>query len=69
MRVDLYDADTDDLIGSQLTDGTGWFGFVDLAPGRYKAIVDGEEVYGRRVITFSVAAGDVAEVQITPKRR
>ena len=69
VRVDLYDADTDDLIGSQLTDGTGWFGFVDLAPGRYKAIVDGEEVYGRRVITFSVAAGDVAEVQITPKRR
>jgi len=29
------------------TDDTGWFGFVDLAPGRYKAIVDGDAAFGR----------------------
>ena len=69
VQVDLLDAETDEFIGSMLTDGTGWFGFVDLAPGRYKAVVDGEEVYGRRVVTFSVVAGDVTEIQVTPKRR
>jgi uncharacterized lipoprotein YddW (UPF0748 family) len=69
VRVDLYDAETDALIGSKLTDGSGWFGFVDLAPGRYKAIVDGERVYGRRVAVFSVEAGQVATVELTPTER
>ena len=67
IRVDLYDADTDALIATHLTDGTGWFGFVDLVPGRYKAFVPDEaRVTGKRVAVASVAAGAVTEVVITP---
>ena len=69
VRVDLLDAETDALVGTILTDGSGWFGFVDLAPGRYKAMVDGAVAHGQRVIVFGVAAGEVTDVVITPKRR
>jgi len=41
VMVELYDAETDAFIGERLTDGFGFVGFVDLGPGRYKAIVDG----------------------------
>ena len=40
VRVDLYDAETDILLRSRLTDGKGWFGFVDLAPGQYQVKLD-----------------------------
>jgi uncharacterized lipoprotein YddW (UPF0748 family) len=69
VRVDLHDAETDAFVGSLLTDGSGHFGFVDLAPGRYKASVDGERVHGRRVATVVVSAGDVAQLQLTVKPR
>jgi uncharacterized lipoprotein YddW (UPF0748 family) len=69
VQVELYEAETDALVGTRLTDGSGWFGFVDLAPGRYKAMVDGDVVHGQRVVTFSVVAGQVTEVAITPMRR
>lgn len=59
----------DTLIASQLTDGTGWFGFVDLAPGRYKIKLDGSEVHGHRVIVFTVAAGGLTTLQIRPNDR
>jgi uncharacterized lipoprotein YddW (UPF0748 family) len=67
--VELYDAETDAFIGERLTDGFGFVGFVDLAPGRYKAIVDDAVVHGQRVAVFSIAAGAVTEVAIVPKRR
>ena len=67
IRVDLYDADTDALIATRLTDGRGWFGFVDLLPGRYKAFVpDDARVTGKRVAVATVAAGAVSEIAITP---
>lgn len=67
IRVDLYDADTDALIATRLTDGQGWFGFVDLVPGRYKAFVpDDARVTGKRVAVATVAAGAVSNVAIRP---
>lgn len=69
VRVDLFDAETDAPAGTMLTDGSGWFGFVDLAPARYKAVIDGAAVHGRRVVTFVVAAGQVSEVSVTVKSR
>lgn len=68
VQVDLYDAETDAFVGTMFTDGSGWFGFVDLAPGRYKAMVDGDVVHGQRVVTFSISAGEVTNLPITPKR-
>jgi uncharacterized lipoprotein YddW (UPF0748 family) len=68
VRVELYDAETDAFVGSMLTDGSGWFGFVDLSPARYKAIVAGDASHGRRVVTFTVAPGEVTELTISPKR-
>ena len=69
VQVDLHDAETDEYLGTARTDGSGWFGFVDLAPGRYRASVDGEAVYGQRVVAFSVVKGEVTELQVRPKRR
>ena len=67
IRVDLLDADTDALVASQLTDGKGWFGFVDVAPGRYKAFVaDETRATGKRVAPVTVRAGQVATVAIAP---
>ena len=37
-RVDLHDAGGQ-LVRSQRTDGLGWFGFVDLVPGVYSAVL------------------------------
>lgn len=42
------------VIRTQTTDGTGWFGFVDLAPGRYRVSS------GARSATVDVTAGAVA---------
>src|SRR6266511_905989 len=62
VRVDLFDAETDAFIASRLTDGSGWFGFVNLAPGRYKAIVDNARVTGRHVAVTSLVAGQLSTV-------
>jgi uncharacterized lipoprotein YddW (UPF0748 family) len=69
VEVTLYDAETDAHLATMLTDGTGWFGFADLAPGRYKTIVDGDVASGRRVVTFGVSAGGVTEVSVMADRR
>ncbi|HEX6290722.1 MAG TPA: family 10 glycosylhydrolase [Herpetosiphonaceae bacterium] len=66
IRVELYDAETDAFVAAKVTNGSGWFGFVDLAPGRYKVIVDGERVTGRRVAVVTVEAGQVASAELTP---
>jgi uncharacterized lipoprotein YddW (UPF0748 family) len=66
IRVDLYDAETDAYIGTKTANGSGWFGFVDLTPGRYKAIVDGERTTGQRVAVVTVEAGQVATADLTP---
>lgn len=67
IRVDLYDAETDVLIASHVTDGTGWFGFVDLIPGRYKVQLDASRAHGyNQTVTVAVSAGQVAAVEMTP---
>ncbi len=69
VRVDLYDAETEAYLGSKVTDGSGWFGFVDLQPGRYKAIVDTARVSGRHVSVVKVSAGQLATVALKPFAR
>lgn len=68
-RVDLYDAETEALLASRPTDGSGWFGFVDLAPGRYTVAVDNTRASGRRVVAFTVEAGKVTPVALTPFKK
>ena len=67
VRIDIFDAETDAYVTSKLTDGSGWFGVVDLAPARYKAFVDHAVAYGRHVVTFRVTAGQVSTVRLEVK--
>lgn len=53
-QVDLYDDTTGAFVTSRRTDGRGWFGFVDLAPGRYRVQA------GSGSATAAVLAGAVA---------
>lgn len=67
LLVSVYDAETDALITERLTDGNGWFGFVDLAPGMYKVMVDPARAHGRhQVAVVRVDAGIVATAELTP---
>lgn len=67
VTVELRNAETDALVATRLTDGSGVFGFVDLQPGRYKALVDNARAKGQRVIVFTVRAGEVTTVEVTPE--
>ena len=69
VNVELRDAETDQLVATQPTDGTGHFGFVDLAPGRYTVLVDVDVAYGRRVTAFTVVSGQLTEVVMTLRAR
>jgi uncharacterized lipoprotein YddW (UPF0748 family) len=69
VRVDLLDADTDASIASMVTDGGGWFAFVDVAPGRYKVVVDETVTHGRHVAIATIGAGELSQVAIRPKAR
>lgn len=67
LRVDLYDARTVALMASQVTDGTGWFRFVDLNRGFSKVKVDLTCAHGHlQTVTTSLSAGRVATVEMTP---
>ena len=67
IRVELRDPETDALLASRLTDGSGYFAFVDLVPGRYKVFVpDDARATGKRVALANVSAGAVSRVEITP---
>ena len=67
VRVDLYLHHGNTYIGSAITNGDGWFGFVDLAPGRYKVRVDPTRAHGpHQVRNTDVEAGEVAVVELTP---
>ena len=67
VSVELYHRGS--LVAVRPTDGIGWFGFVDLAPGRYKVKVDGDAAHGRRVLHFDVRAGEVEILELTPNAR
>jgi uncharacterized lipoprotein YddW (UPF0748 family) len=65
--VQVRDPETDAVIASRITDGSGYFAFVDLVPGKYKVFVpDDARVTGKRVALTMVVAGGVARVSITP---
>ena len=63
-RIDLYDLRSGALAGRRITDGSGWFGFVDLKPGAYKVVVDAAVARGAAVARASVAAGGLATVSL-----
>ena len=66
IRVEVRDPETDAVIASHLTDGTGYFAFVDLVPGKYKVFVpDDARVTGKRVAFTSVVAGRIARVSVS----
>ena len=52
--VTLTDAATGAVVRTQMTDGAGWFGFADLAPGSYRASS------GTRSGSVTVTAGAIA---------
>ena len=62
--VTLYDAG-DRAVGQRVTDGSGWFGFVDLAPGGYRATIDSPSARASSG-GVSVTAGQVATVAPAP---
>ncbi|HVD51955.1 MAG TPA: family 10 glycosylhydrolase, partial [Candidatus Udaeobacter sp.] len=65
--VQVRDPETDAVIASRFTDGSGYVAFVDLVPGKYKVFVpDDARVTGKRVALTTVVAGGVARVSITP---
>lgn len=67
LTVFLYDAETDELIITRVTDGSGWFGFVDLEPGMYKVMVDKSRAQGHhQVDVVRVEAGTIATAELTP---
>jgi uncharacterized lipoprotein YddW (UPF0748 family) len=46
------------------TDGSGWFGVVDLAPGRYLVKVEGEGIDGPRTSLVTVTAGQLTTTEV-----
>jgi hypothetical protein len=62
--VTLYDS-SDRAIAQRVTDGSGWFGFVDVLPGQYRATVDSPRAASTNG-TVIVSAGQVANVAPTP---
>lgn len=49
------------------TDGTGSFGFVDVPTGGLNVLVDTSRVNTQPVEVFTVTAGEVATVDLTPE--
>lgn len=62
VRVDLYNMATNTVVASRRTDGSGWFGFVDLSPGEYRLSVDASPKTGTASAVITVVAGQVTPV-------
>jgi uncharacterized lipoprotein YddW (UPF0748 family) len=62
--VTLYDSG-DRAIAQRVTDGSGWFGFVDVLPGAYRATIDSTRAVSSTG-SVTVAAGQVASVAPSP---
>ena len=62
--VTLYDA-RNNAIAQRVTDGAGWFGFVDLVPGTYRVTIDSPAAVASTG-NVSVIAGQVASVAPAP---
>jgi uncharacterized lipoprotein YddW (UPF0748 family) len=57
-----------DLVATTVTDGSGWFGAVDLAPGRYRVELPPASVEGPRLTRVTVEAGELADASLRPHR-
>lgn len=64
VRVDLYNVATNTVVASRRTNGSGWFGFVDLRPGEYKLTADASSKGSAASVT-TVVAGEVTSVGLT----
>ena len=53
-----------EVVATTLTDGSGWFGFVDVEPGRYQVRVDAEDLGGPVVEVTRVQAGSLTTVTL-----
>jgi uncharacterized lipoprotein YddW (UPF0748 family) len=53
-------------VATATTDGNGWFGFVDVAPGRYQVRVDRDAVRGPHLATATVTAGRLTGADVRP---
>jgi hypothetical protein len=62
--VTLYDA-SNTVVARRTTDGSGWFGFVDVLPGTYRTTVDSTRAIASAGIV-AVSAGQVASVSPAP---
>jgi uncharacterized lipoprotein YddW (UPF0748 family) len=61
-KIALLDDATGFLVRSTVSDGGGWFGFVDLLPNTYRVTTDAPLVAGGLVGRATVVAGAVATV-------
>lgn len=68
VRVDLYNGGTDTLVASRRTNGSGWFGFVDLIPGDYRLSVVITPEIGTASAVVTVVAGRVIPVSLILSR-
>ncbi len=68
VEVALIDPETEQVVDTILTDGNGWFGFVDVAPGKWKVKVDPSAVVGKPVTNVRVQAGGLVDADIRVKR-
>jgi uncharacterized lipoprotein YddW (UPF0748 family) len=64
VEVDLWQRG--EVVATALTDGNGWFGFVDVEPGRYQVRVDRDAVRGKPLANVTVAAGELADADVRP---
>ncbi|HEX6061190.1 MAG TPA: family 10 glycosylhydrolase [Candidatus Limnocylindria bacterium] len=64
-HVTLYDS-ANAVVGQRTTDGSGWFGFVDLPPGTYRATIDSTRAAASSG-SVAVTAGTVATVAPAPQ--
>jgi len=51
-------------VASAKTDGSGWFGVVDLTPGRYRLRITEPGVTGPRTGFVTVSAGEVSTLEM-----
>lgn len=65
--VTLWNPATGQKVTGRLTDGSGWFGFVDVAPGYWLVSLDlPDGVHGERVAMVEVRAGEIATPVFSP---
>lgn len=64
VEVSIRRLDPGGATQTALTDGSGWFGAVDLEPGRYQVRVDAAGIEGPRNQVVTVTAGGLTEVTL-----